>query len=584
MKKYILWIATFAVGTVVANEYRLPLSRSDSYDFDQKDEAGWNVQFGSSAYKRQADRAFSGGGTATNNLTALIFNKDTFRLSNIFENCWVPYNTEYYNPYMRVITMKPRIKYVEEGVVFTGSIDRDVLNERGRWGVRVRVPVKTVEIERLDEGTRRDSQSEDVVQRKYHPKTGDLEADIGMACRLDFFEAMPSQAMTAAADPVIYTHVDKGIRFNDQTADGFAIGAVSSPEGTVPRKTFTGVANNSTRSILPTDLNNLSTTTIYHMPDGTDYSALSDRDAADVATRAANQDKKAQVWVVTLHDPGDGENAEGTTSKVMSSHVTSFLPTLNANIYEWMHDRGYDLSSSKQMGLGDIEMDLYYDHMLSDRTVAGVNFTAKLPTAYGSQFNDNNFAGNPYRAHLGNGGHFEVGGGAHLDCEATAWLAWHVDGTYTFALDATEKRCAVPQNTYIKNMGPETTANVSWSTAVANLELHMCHPRTTDITTTIGYRLYYKTADTIKFKNATIESWLGKTFDATANDYTVANPTTLDNTLAAKNSEQWGHTIRFGTTYHISDWFTMSGNAAFTVAGKNVPKTFEWQCACRITL
>jgi hypothetical protein len=123
----------------------------------------------------------------------------------------------------------------------------------------------------------------------------------------------------------------------------------------------------------------------------------------------------------------------------------------------------------------------------------------------------------------------------------------------------------------------------------------MCHPRTTDITTTLGYRLYYKTTDTVKFKNATVESWLGKTFSTAVdpldtggttliNDFTTPNPTTLDNKLAAKNSEQWGHTVRLGMTYHFSDWCTLSGSSAFTIAGQNVPKTFEWQCACRITL
>ena len=464
-------------------------------------------------------------------------------------------------------------------VMLSADMSQDVFKEKGRWGVRARVPFKVVSITRSDMSSRRDSQTEDVVRKAQNEATG---PGLGSAYRLDFLEAMPNKDMVT--QQVVYANGDdKYIDiFGGDTRSNKAA-AIYSPEGHAPRTTHTGVSQDSvSATTLPATLENMDAETIYAFGQGS-YGPLADTAAADGVSRAAHQDKKAAVWVVSTHD-SDGDLPSGSAAEKISAAMKDLLETFNSSAYEWLYDRGYTLESSKQMGLGDIELSVYYDHMINDRATAGVELQAKLPTAYGSQYNDNRFAQNPFRAHLGNGGHFEIGAGAHLDCEAFSWLSWRVDGVYLFALDSTEWRCATPAGSLIKNMGPQHEASVSWGSFTGNAVLAVCHPRTTDITGTIGYQLYYKTTDTIRFKNQTVDHWLGRSYDTDANDFTAAHTMTLDNTLAAANSEQWAHRLRTGLSYHFSDWFTASVGAAVTFAGQNVPKTFEWQMALRIAL
>lgn len=582
MKKYAALALTLITASLHAYQFRAPLLTDiHGYDFDPHLDTGWQYSFDMNQYSRRSDRAFAKHGTDTTDLSAVFFNKDSFRMSTIFEECQVPRNTEFYNPFMRVITIKPRVKYHEEGMQVSASLARDVFNEKGRWGVRVSVPVKVVTLERTDAGSRRDSQTEDVAQHAINQATGAPTPDdpkMGRAYRLDFLEAMPSSNLS---DPQVnYADGNKITILGGATSDGKA-GAVYSPEGYAPRRTRVGIEKDDVEvgTQLPVDLSNMNAATIYKFDTDAEYAKLADSYANDAATRVANQSKKATVWVSTSHD---GESLVADASQSMRDQMSVLLDTFNSNTYEWLHDRGYVLESSQQMGLGDINVELFYDHTINDRATMAIKALGTLPTAFGSQYNDNNYAGNPYRAHLGNGGHFEVGGGMNLTVEALSWLCWELDANYLFALKSTERRCATPKNSFIKNMGPEQEASVHWSYGAASMQLHFCHPRTTDITGSVGYHLYYKHKDTVAFKNTTIDAWLGRTYNSTDKDFTTAHTTTLDNALAGAQTEQWGHAVRGSLTYHFSDWFAVSGGAAFTVAGQYLPKEAQWHLACRV--
>ena len=117
MNKYYVLALTLMTGIASATKFRVPLiSQIHGYDFDPKDESGWRVTMDATNYTRQADRAFdSSHGTGTNNLSALFFNKDSFRLSNIFLIVRFLMQLNFYNPFMRVITIAPRAQYYEEG-------------------------------------------------------------------------------------------------------------------------------------------------------------------------------------------------------------------------------------------------------------------------------------------------------------------------------------------------------------------------------------------------------------------------------------------------------------------------------------
>lgn len=475
---------------------------------------------------------------------------------------------------MRTMKIKPRAYYYEQGMHIGASVDKAVWRDRGRLGMRVNVPFKSVEIEKKGQGLRRDSDTTDVVQKQFNAATG-VGGNPAYAVRLDFVEALRRDAVGAAGakyDGIRPAFLGVTINANNGLA------AVASPEGLPPAATLVGVekAKVATAAALPTTLEGTAEDTLYSF-DTTDYAytGLDDALATTAAERVALQDKKAGVWVTMGYDAVDTPEAK---AQEFYGAVTRAEQTANANVYEWLHDRGYDFESNRRVGLGDIDVDLYYEHMLSDRLTMELSAKVKLPTATG-----NDYAGNPYRAHLGNGEHLEVGGGVRFGGEVFSWLHLNLDGNYMFALEGKEHRCAAPTGSLVRNIGPVADAEVSWSTVVANADFTVVHPQTNDLTLTAGYQFMYKDQDKINYKLASVNSWLGKTYDATAADYTVANTMTIDGKLLARNTERYAHRAKANMTYHFSDWFAMSLGGAFTFAGQNAPKSLDWFCNCSAT-
>ena len=570
-----------AATALSAREFRAPaMVNPRGYDFDIADLDGYHFEVNTTMYNRQANRAFtSEHGTKTQALTGIIFNSDEFRLSHIFSEAKVPLTAKDYNPFMRIMKIKPRADYTEYGMHLGFTVSKEVIRDKGSFGVRVNMPFKSVAWTRKDAGSRHDMETKDIVSKEM---LGTISSP-RFAYRLDFLEAIPTGTK---GSQVTYSKGDITVFGSAKTESDGSKGAAAiySPEGIAPKGNVVGAQPKPTSSstatvlpVLPATLDNMSVDTQYAISGSTNYSSL-DVSTADTATRVQDQDKKAQVWITSLHKEGTtGSYATNATSDI-SNGIDDYLGTFTANSYEWLHDHGYefDNESNKQVGVGDIDVDLFYQHVLNDRMTFEVFAGGRIPTGAGKDY-----SGNPYRAHVGNGEHMEVRMGGKAQIEARHWLALVIDGSYSAALSSTEKRCAVPEKSLIKNMGQAVDADVKWHHAVGNCELHFCHPRTTDLTGMLGYQMYYKSKDTVAFKKTSVDSWLGKLYDGTA--YTQANTTTLSNELAAANTDQYAHRIKGGLTYQFSDWFSMTMGGAFTFAGKNMPKDFDMFGSCSVT-
>jgi len=571
-----------SVSLVSAREFRVPLQAMLlSHDFEPKVDEGLHVWVNSVVYNRQANRAFMKHGMSTKHLSALFFNKDEFRLSKVFENCLVARDTQYYNPFMRVMKIRPRVSYYESGMVLSGSIDKELILDKGRIGIRVSLPFRTVELVRRDLGSRRDSQIED-VQKFAKNAVATTTAAPGFAYRLDFLEALPQSISGYSA----VTYSTSGINVFDNVA-GVAEGgtdagkmraaAVSAVEGQLPETTLVGVSCEPTGlADLPITLSSLSTTTYYKVGTG-DYSALSDEAASTVAARIALQDKKAAVWITSTHR-AVGEYTEGGATESISGEMTTLLKTLNVNTYEWLHDRGYVFDSSKRVGVGDLDLEVFYEHVLSDRLFIELIAGVSVPLSSG-----NNYAENPYRAYLGNGEHWEVRLGGKGSYEIMQWCNIVLDAAYSLVLDGKEWICSAPEGSLIKNIGSKQEATVSWGYFVGNLDVTFQHPQTSDLTGTLGYQLYYKDRDSISYKTASVESWLGKKYNSSAKDYSTVNNVTMSGSLAAANTEQYAHRIKTLVTYHISDWCTFNLGGSFTFAGQNCQKSVDIFGGCAVS-
>lgn len=577
-------LLTLGMGaSLFAREFRAPSTTVPlSHDFDPRVEESFRYTVYSTAFTSQAHRAFTKHGTSTKALTALFFNEDEFRVTNAFPKALVELDTKYYNPYIRTMKIRPRAHYSEQGVHIGFSLDRMVWRERGRLGARVNVPFKTVEITQVADSSRRDSATEDVLRRQRNAAT--TSNNTGYAVRLDYLEATRSNASGDSA--VDYKDTANklailGVSLNTSTVAG-GVGVLYVPEGQTPKNTEVGILTTKLTSAkkVPASLVGLNEEVEYVF-DSVDavYAGLADEAILTTAERVAMQDKKAKVWLTSVHAPTTGIPVTGTVSEKMVANLDKLVALSSENVYEWFHDRGYDFETSRRVGVGDIDAELYYEHLLGDRFTLELFGSVKIPMPSG-----NDYSGNPYRAHLGNGEHLEAGGGLRFGGELLSWLHLNVDGKYMVALEGKEYCCAAGEETLIKNMGPQTEADIHWSSVVANADVTLVHPHTNDLTLTVGYQFMYKEQDIVHFKHASVDAWLGKKYDSTTTfDYTVTNAMVLDGKRLAANTEQFAHRAKANMAYHFSDWFTMSFGGAFTFAGQNMPKSLDWFCHCAAT-
>ena len=266
------------------------------------------------------------------------------------------------------------------------------------------------------------------------------------------------------------------------------------------------------------------------------------------------------MWVALGHTSA-GALVHG--ADIIKDAVDWQIQQYNQDPYEWMwNNHNFELETHRKTGLGDIDLDLFYEHMFSDKWIVEVMVGVRLPTG-----SDDDYTGNPYKVHLGNGEHWEVKLGGMVAWQPIRWLNVKLDSYFSFVIEATEKRCATFTGAKIKNMGPSVDADVDWQYLVARLDFNFFHPKNKDISSVLGYEFYYKTEDDITFKQTTMTSWAGTHFDTGA-----ANAFALDHKIAEANTESFGHRVRGEARYQVNPWFEIMVGGAWTFAGKNLSK------------
>lgn len=606
------------VSSVSATEFRLPLpiEHGPMRQLFGEEEDVHGVRFWASLYTRYADKAFTDThGTDTEPLTALFFNKDDFRFTEAFPDSLIPLKSEFYNPLLRTTRLRLRTNYAEQGLAIGGSWDYPFYTNRGRIGLRAALPIKRVKVEKIDmEGVRDGAQLQDVMSEQpalIESPTTSMQAPSGMTgmVRLDFAEALVQSGDrnsavkygTAAyrseigagmqvdgdAWPAVpYINPPKaagfdGVNMNDENARN-AIALTYSPEGFIPRepdtyiyKRYSSTATDATA--FPTDAS-ITAKKAYYFHRGDNYSLLADETqtggtAINMTQRLKNQAAKANVWIMPIQRTSADHPVGGKQWSLPAVDNGGPLKVLKdlaeqvtENGYEWMHDRGFDFETFTKEGVGDLDVDLYYEHQFEDTFLGQIYAGVRLPTG-----GKREYTSNPYYTPLGNGGHYEVKIGGMLAAQAGSWIGIKGDAYYAIVLEENEERAATFKNSQIKNLGPQADAAVDWKYFVGRVDLNLQHPSTPDITVLLGYEFDYKQEESVRFVRASMASWLGRSYNTTTNAWDD-NKQLLDSNAAAYHTKQYGHRVRWEASYILSDWFEFLWGGCWTFAGKNAPR------------
>ena len=598
-------LAAFAVGAANATEMRSPyLSERGPirYTFEKENPDRYSLNVYSGFYTKKSDKAFMKHGTDTHPLSTLFFNKADFDIKEIFPNSTMPMNSENYNPFISLGKLSPRVRYFETGVNVGGRFEYPIYKDKGRIGLRLNVPFTTIELEREDFFDKH----EDPVEYYRLDKTIELKYNDGFddksviatvrSYRMDLINDAWYLASTGERKKALEFGNESVKLFGDQIAkqnknkifiSGLQAGLIKHEDTDTRPEHFpqTGpflafgskdsvnlaAGNGPTQSIDGTGVfNNMN-------PGG--WNAAKEigfftgntaaTDPADYSNFSPSDEWLETKWMVFGYD----ENAvpDGSADKIIKA-MDSWLRQYSDNPYYWFSRRDFTFETDRRTGFGDIDLDLFYEHTFSDEWVAEAMIGLKLPTGT----NDDYF-GNPYRVHLGNGEHWEIKLGAMGAWMPLDWMNVRLDGRFSFVLESSEQRCAGFKGAQIKNIGPQIGADVDWQYLTLNLDFTFFHPKTDDLSLDVGYEFYYKTKDDVDQKKSAMESWLGKQWTnlgtAQVPDYGFTdNEYELDNGVLESNTQAISHKIRCESSYRFSDWFEMYAGGSFIFAGKNIPR------------
>ncbi len=638
MRKNLMKVAVLAglglVGQLAATDFRAPIATQMGplhYSFDKLHKKKSNFTYFTTAHFRETEDAFIKHGTETHPLAQLLFGKESFTVSESFENgqTWELGLTENYNPYLKTTKLAPRVSYSEAGVFFGASWDYPVWNNKGRIGIRGSLPIRWVRMERDDEAERNALGLQgDVLKgevRGVNPfKAGAADGVIGSisSYRLALLRGLLYKTaggyVRAAYQPlgnnegvslanVKYTAANTESYGSDAGQVPFAIiKARKSGEptrgqgGAILQDVATGFVHNGqeeagTRIVYPnaTGIAAPNSNLVQLNVDGSGPVAgdLGLNGAVAAAfTKVGNyndldldSDSGKDLWATSIH----GFNGEPiNTSANGVDFIDGLLLYYNGDVEQWLADRGFVIATDEQTGLGDIPAEIFYEHSFNDKWRGELCLGVKFPTGNGGS----DYAGNPFRVQMGNGSHWEIKIGALAAWQAIRCMNVKLDLSYNFALEKTEHRAAAYKGATIKNFGPEAAASVDYGYFLGNLDFNFTHPKSKKINGMIGYQLYYKTEDHIDFKDKTQESWLGKVWGTGSTPATatvagtewIACPMTLDGGVARMNTEAWGHRVRLEGSYNLSKYCTTSVGGLYTFAGQNLPVDADVHCACQI--
>jgi len=549
------------------------------------------IDSSSTIYGTSADKCFLDRLDTKHPLSALYFGSSDFRLSKMFQNCYAATNTEFYNPYLRVLTLNPRVQMEEIGSALSLRIEASVGPKK--WlhlGMRGSISFKRRLMQRTDPGWRGNANLQDVVSMAEIIVPGSSTSiPNATAYRLDLIEALPADA--TFAESITYDTLNGntsvfGIPVNAtiSTSDGsnFIGGAlVVKPESTIPRTADIGINTTpygadgtEVDGYLPDVISNITENSIYEVPTGADYTGILDSSDKSTTVRIKDQDGKAQLWLIGTYTDGASSDSFNDIVALTNEKIAQY----NQNVYEWFYDRGYQLETTTGEGIGDLRLEGYIASDFSDSFQFRINGGMVLPTA-----RQTTTGKAPYAVHLGNRGHVEVfmGTGITVAIPKTRWFVT-ADFEYNTALSAYENICATPIGAQIKNMGPEVIAEISWHNAQGSVWLHMPHPKVSQLTLSVGYDWYSKIEDTVRFPSASAPSFLGNSFNLTTSKYTEPNSTTLDPNVAKSCTRAVAHTLRLCSSYTLSRYIKFSVHAGYVLGGRNYPQTTECGVSCTI--
>ncbi|MFA5074661.1 MAG: hypothetical protein WC436_01005 [Candidatus Babeliales bacterium] len=601
-------LGALVASSLSATEFRSPsLSERGPirYRFE-KWKNKWTLDLWGAGHYREAHKTFLKHGTKTHPLSALIFNKADFPLVEMFPNKTMPGNSTNYNPFIAWSGMQvsPRVTYYEWGADWGLKWDYPVWKNKGKIGLRARVPFRNIEMERENITDKNTNTVDDVVLAKttFAKTLADDSSQVPVyvkAYNFGFVNKLRKSDGTAAVEPGVKSvqifgneatgnlstgvvNVDMKTNIKAPVGIIYTVGntgrpadpIVTDPTNKLTNKFWTFNASNTEKVPYTNVLDDHEIIAngeangdmqSYSVAPGISFFNNNIVSGNDYSNLLTNDDNLNSMWLVFARDNGSLTPEANTIATAIDTAIAQY----DLTPAEWLLKFGqYEMETYQRTGLGDIDLDLFYTHHFSKRWIGELFFGVRFPTS-----TDNNYYGNPYKVQTGNGQHWELKVGGLLAWQPICWLNMKLDVHGGFALEGKEKRMAAYKGAEIKNMGPRVDADVDYQYFVGSFDFNFFHPKDHSLCGDLGYEFYYKTKDSIKFKESSHLPFYGAAISGTT--YTSDQNGALDAGVLERNTQAISHKVRWEGSWKATKYLDLFIGASFIFAGKDVPREKE---------
>ena len=547
------------------------------------------------------------------------------------------------NPFFFLTKFTPSASYTDEGITIGGRLECPVFNNKGRVGLRASLPFKTVRMERDDAQGECPQDGLDSVaihgdQARMVDASGQSNAKVFSGInryKLAFLNQVKTIVSSGAVKPILFLSDGTGgspanqsgffgpqykfpistqggianttspqgydgtdvpfVIIRGSGVDGYSLpfGAPSAVTVLATSGNFAATANTSRVVYGPVNQNLTAPALNTATPAASDLLSLKP-DLSNVTaanqnkgfaftsgtdyTNIATQPNFETLWVTPVFDGATGQMPQVALNAV--NLIEGYLKRFQQGAACALADLGFAFDTYERKGLGDLDVDAFYEHTFNDNWRSEVWFGVRFPTG-----GSNKFCENPFRIQLGNGNHFEVNIGGLLAWQTPCnWLALKTDVSYAWVLSADEQRAATFKGATVKNIGPCACASVDWGYFTGHFDFNFYHTKSRKLGTMIGYEIYCKSKDNVCYKDKKSKKhFLGQVWsDQNGNPLGAAQPAAgtvpqysdyymaLDNKTAEKNTDRIAHRVRTECHWHAHKYWSLYAGGAYTFAGKHI--------------
>ena len=556
-----IWVVCFLIiSPLIAREMRTPLAlqygplHKVCYNYSNSTCAGsvW-----ASAYHRKANCAFGPCNNATITLAQLLFGAANFRGAQAF----VPGTSSLFAPFLTRALLSPRFVYRERGGVIGADLEHCV-NEKWDVGVRAVLPIRSVRVTRTKNGVTTGSSDlggqalDDVI----------INQPDGFAYRLDFLSQLPYACEGLGLQyPIVNYHdldfpPENPITISNQDItdqNNNPVTTIKRIDGSTPSGTFAvPQAVATSLPALSADGNSGAQDERQRFVVATDYTPL-----------GSNISNQSTLWIVPTFDPVTGRLV--APARIIRAHVNELLDCCILPSAEALFAQcGITFNSQCIKGFGDLDTELFVRYHITDCLDAEGIFGVRFPT--GKKIKN---PGAVLAQPLGNNGHTELMLGAKIAWDLSDILLANLDASYSFVLPHNEQVAAAFLGATIKNIGPATSARISWNYVFCRATLTIFNPWCCTSGIIVGYEFYGKSCDKINFFCCNHKGILADC---------LGRQQLLDGKLLAQNTKRSAHKIR-GELFWDHNCISLFAGGAYTIAGKNIQKDIDWYGGIRVS-